>query len=234
MGSQHVILFNSKEVALFMLLHHLGIGEGDEVIVELLAGMIAPPPDTSEPSDDLDDNEDRSGWYVICNGRIVLAADKTRVSGWGTEGWPVWHPQYAGFMGILLFSSKRTDLLPLTTTKRSVDETSAIYRMYRPRMRDTTKAWTTYTNVRKNELVEARQKEEAARPVAIANVAMRSAVELPKILTAARPLTANVTYAVPVSRLRRLATELGNINMTNKEVGRRSFDHTYKDLTGDE
>ncbi len=32
-GSQHVILFNSKEIALFMLLHYLGLGEGDEVIV---------------------------------------------------------------------------------------------------------------------------------------------------------------------------------------------------------
>jgi hypothetical protein len=66
------------------------------VDVEILAGMGAAPPDSLEPADG-DQPENRWGWYVVCNGRVVVAADKTTVSGWGTEGWPQWHPQYAGF-----------------------------------------------------------------------------------------------------------------------------------------
>ena len=54
----------------------------DEVMVEIIGGMAAPPPESIDP-DDANDGDKRFGWYVACNGRIVLAADKTTVSGWG-------------------------------------------------------------------------------------------------------------------------------------------------------
>jgi hypothetical protein len=28
-------------------------------------------------------NPPDAGWYVVCNGRVVLAADRTEVTGWG-------------------------------------------------------------------------------------------------------------------------------------------------------
>ena len=59
----------------------------EDIHVELLAGMAAAPPDSSDAADDFDDALNRSGWYVVCNGRIVLAADMTSVKGWGTEGY---------------------------------------------------------------------------------------------------------------------------------------------------
>ena len=89
-----------------------------------------------------DEGQNRSGWYVVCNGRIVLAADKTSITGWGTEAWPQWHPQYTGFMGIIFFSSRRADVLPLTTTKRSVDVNLCyIPAVFALKMRETTKKW---------------------------------------------------------------------------------------------
>ena len=97
-------------------------GEG-EVMVEIIGGMAAPPPEGIDP-DDAEDGDKRFGWYVACNGRIVLAADKTTVSGWGTSNWPQWHPQYSGFIGIVLFTAANAAYLPLTTTKRSVDASS--------------------------------------------------------------------------------------------------------------
>ena len=152
--------------------------DDEEIFIEVFAGMSAPPPDDSEPSDDFDEGQNRSGWYVACNGRIVLAADKTTTTGWGTEGWPQWHPQYSGFIGIILFSSPRADLLPLTTTKRSVDETSAIYRRYRPKMREASKKWTSYTNIRKQAREEAARKEQAAKAVPIFEIAFKDDVEV--------------------------------------------------------
>ena len=75
---------------------------GYSVDVEIIGGMSAPPPDGAEP-DDMKEKDKRFGWYVACNGRIVLAADKTSVSGWGLKDmdWPQWHPQYSGFLGIV-------------------------------------------------------------------------------------------------------------------------------------
>jgi len=208
--------------------------DGEKVLVEIIGGMAAPPPESSEPSED-DEGDRRYGWYAICNGRIVLAADKTTVSGWGTEDWPQWHRQYSGFIGIILFTAANAAALPLTTTKRSVDLSSEIYRRSRPKMRDVTRKWIDYTNQRKQALDEARDKEAKAAPVPIYDVPKQIAVTLPTFVPKP-PLerTANVNYAVPVTRLRKLAKELGSINMPYREVGLKSFDYTYSDLVGDE
>lgn len=208
--------------------------DGETVHIEILAGMMAPPPDDTEPSEDFDEDLNTSGWYIVCNGRIVLAADKTAVSGWGTPGWPQWHPQYTGFLGIILFSSRRADLLPLTTTKRSVDETSAIFRQYRPHMRDVSKEWIAYTNERKRDREEATAKEQAAKAITIFDLQNRKEVALPKLAPKPKIPQANVLYTVPRDRLRSLAAALGNINMPYKDVGISSFDYAYKDLVDDE
>lgn len=206
---------------------------GEAVKVELIAGMAAPPPETSDPDDEADGDR-RFGWYVVCNGRIVLAADKTGVSGWGSD-WPQWHRQYSGFIGIVLFTAANAAVLPLTTTKRSVDLSSEVYRRAKPRMRDASRAWIDYTNSRKQALDAARTVEAAARPVPIYKVALRAAVELPK-LVAEQPKekVANVAYAVPLSRLKRLSREFGAINMPYREVGLESFNYAYKELVGEE
>lgn len=210
------------------------VGE-ETVYIEILAGMEASPPDDSEPDGDWDENQNRSGWYVICNGRIVLAADKSSLTGWGTDGWPQWHPQYSGFMGLIIFSSRKADLLPLTTTKRSVDATSSIYRQYRSHMREPTKAWIAYTNVRKqNEKTAIDQIEKQAKAVPIFNVAAKSTVALPKITTPKRVPDANIHYSVPKPRLLKLATAFGNIRLPYKEVGIKSFEYAFEDLVGEE
>ncbi len=208
--------------------------QDEDVYVELLAGMTASPPDSTEPTEDFDESLNRSGWYVVCNGRIVLAADKTVTTGWGTEGWPQWHPQYSGFMGLIVFSSRRADLLPLTTTKRSVDETSAVFRQYRAKMRETTKEWISYTNARKQVRVEAVQREDVAKSVPIFEVVARPEVALPRIIAVPKIPEANVLYSVPRSRMLKLASALGNINMAYKDVGLKSFEYSYSDLVGED
>lgn len=208
--------------------------QGEDVYVELLAGMAASPPDSTEPSEDFDESLNRSGWYVVCNGRIVLAADKTATTGWGTEGWPQWHPQYSGFMGIIVFSSRRADLLPLTTTKRSVDETSAIFRQFRPKMREVTKEWINYTNTRKQVRAEAIQREEVAKSIPIFEVAPRPDVVLPRIVAVPKVPEANVLYSVPKPRMLKLASAFGNITMNYKDVGLKSFEYAYSDLVGED
>src|SRR6202035_2376745 len=111
-----------------------------------------------------------------CNGRIVLAADKSHFSGWGTDDWPKWHPQYEGFLGLIFFASADAKQLPLTTTKRNVDISSSVYRRAMPRMREASKTWISYTNSRKQTLDEARKLEAEARPLALSSVAKHEIV----------------------------------------------------------
>jgi hypothetical protein len=207
--------------------------DGMEVSVEVIGGMFAPPPDTSEP-DEKGDSENPYGWYVGCNGRIVLAADKSTLSGWGVDGWPVWHPQYAGFLGLVLFTAANPAALPLTTTKRNVDTTSEIFRRARPRMRDVTRQWIDYTNSRKQALEEAKEKERKAALVSIYQLKKVEAAKLPALTARRGPPPANVHYSVPVTKMKKLAQALGNINLAYRDVGLKSFDYTYGELVGDE
>lgn len=207
--------------------------DGERVSVEVIGGMAAPPPESADPSED-EDRDRRFGWYVVCNGRIVLAADKTVVSGWGADDWPQWHQQYSGFIGVILFTAAKATALPLTTTKRSVDSSSEVYRRARPWMRAVTRAWIDYTNQRKQAMEEAKEKEARAAPVLIYEIPKRPSVGLPALVSKPVERAANVNYSVPLAKLKRLAKELGGINMTYREVGQRSFDYTYNDLVGDE
>ncbi|WP_377275154.1 ATP-binding protein [Rhizobium sp. R86522] len=205
----------------------------DDVLVEIIAGMAAPPPEDSDP-DEEDEGDKRYGWYVVCNGRIVLAADKSTVAGWGTDNWPQWHRQYSGFIGIILFTSANAAALPMTTTKRSVDQSSEVYRRAKPRMRDASRAWIDYTNVRKQALEAAKEAEAAAKTVSIYQVAPRASVNLPKLVAAPRERVANVAYSVPLARLKRLAKELGNSNMSYRDVGLKTFDYAFDDFVGED
>jgi hypothetical protein len=73
-------------------------------------------------------NQDRAGWYVICNGRVVVWADKTDLTGWGSGG-PQYQPKFRGFLGLVFFFSNNPETLPWTTTKRGLNKESRIYQI---------------------------------------------------------------------------------------------------------
>ena len=209
-------------------------GQNDEkVSVEIIGGMAAPPPESMDPNE-RPEGDRRFGWYVVCNGRIVLVADKSTVSGWGTQDWPQWHSQYSGFLGMAFFSAPNTAVLPLTTTKRNVDVTSEVFRRARLKMRDLSKQWITYTNERKQAREEAKAREAKATAIPIQDVENRPSVILPKVVQKQTERHANVSYSVPISRMKKLAKEFGRITMPYRDVGLKSFDYAYEDLVEDE
>ena len=69
--------------------------EDDGVNVEILAGL-APRKNGTWAME-------RAGWYILCNGRVVVFADKSELTGWGVVG-PQFTPKYRGFVGIAFFS----------------------------------------------------------------------------------------------------------------------------------
>jgi len=76
-----------------------------------------------------------SGWYIFCNDRLVLEADTSEITGWGTT-LPKWHIDHVMFRGIVFLDSHETINLPLTTTKKGVDATSEIYKSILPLMKE--------------------------------------------------------------------------------------------------
>lgn len=197
------------------------------VRVEIIAGMTSRPPDDVAPTEGSD--EDTSGWYVLCNGRVVLAADRTDATVWGSV-LPRWHRQYAGFTGVVLFSSTDPILLPMTTTKRNVDTASAVYRRAVDKMSRPTREWISYTNARKADLEAAKQVEEAVAGTPVISVPKREGMSLPKPSKPAKAKqVANVAYSVDAAKLRALAVALGDATMTYRDVGLRTFEMVYDD-----
>ena len=145
--------------------------EDEEVTVSISSGMAGSPPNDVEQEFKIEKTE-YYGWFVLCNDRIVLSADKSNWTIWGIDDFPNWHPQYNGFMGIVSFHSKNPQLLPWTTTKRGIDTQSALYRRAIVKMRDATRPYINYTNQRKDNQEEA-EKKETSTP-------LLSLIELPK------------------------------------------------------
>ncbi len=109
--------------------------EVPSVTVEIIAGMRSFP--GGQEADESSTSAERTaatlnGWFVACNDRVVVAADKSSKTGWGTGRGKtkigIWHPQYNGFFGMVRLSSSDPKALPWATTKRELDYESPLWR----------------------------------------------------------------------------------------------------------
>ena len=206
--------------------------EVPDVSLELIAGMTQPPSDDPAPDPDVV-AQSKFGWYVACNGRFVVVADRTPLTGWGVHPSPHWHQQYAGFVGFALFSSPDPSLLPLTTTKRRLDVSSDVYRRAQATMDKLARQWINYTNRRKRSLQSARRQEKQASSVSISDIKPRPTLKLPKLAAERPEASSTVTYRVSSRRVVALAQELGNPRASPNTVGKDAFEYCYRDLIDD-
>lgn len=205
--------------------------ESSGVQVEITAGSCQVPPDEDSPDETDSVDTQYFGWFVVCNDRVVLAGNKDDRTVWGDENFPKWHPQYNGFNGIVHFRAADPKLLPWTTTKRGVDETAPVYRQAISRMKLITRTYIDYTNARKQNLEEAKQKETLGRFVStIPATSPTDAMKVPAFPPSAstRVKSVNIAYAVPEKQFIEVATALGDRRMPKKHVGLQTFDF-YRD-----
>lgn len=83
----------------------------------------------------------KAGWYVVCNGRVILDADRRPETGWGyVEEYvdrptlPSFHNQFSRFRGIVYFDSDDSSRVPWNTMKTDVDEDSIVWQKTFERM----------------------------------------------------------------------------------------------------
>ena len=112
-----------------------------DVSVKLIIGVGSP-------------NPQKAGWNIICNGRTIIANDKTQLTGWAAEYsteedseiddrikstdkvMPVFHNDFARFRGFVYLNSNDATQLPLNTTKDGIDLQHPIYEYIYEKMID--------------------------------------------------------------------------------------------------
>ena len=66
-----------------------------------------------------------AGWYVYCNDRLVVNADKTVLTGWGRAAGgtiPAYHPQFRRFHGHAFLQSDDPNVLPCCVLRTGPDQ----------------------------------------------------------------------------------------------------------------
>lgn len=215
------------EIPEFRQSDDLAPGVSNEVVkrvaIRIKAGLAeAPPDDTSAEAGS--PKADRWGWYVVCNDRVVVAGDKSALTGWGADEVPSWHPQYNGFLGIVEFNGPAAEL-PWLTTKRNVDPTHPAYVRALVKMKQMATQFTIYTNRRKGSAKAAKAKERAAPKVPVTHFSTNQDLKLPLIEDSRQAL---IEYRKPEREVKALAQALGLVSASSSEVGMRAFEYAYQ------
>ncbi len=202
-------------------------GAADSVDVTIYCGV-----GESSPQD--------AGWYVFCNGRLVMEADQTSVTGWGArdgQAIPSYHNQFATFRGYVFMESNDAGRLPWNTTKTGVDADSEVFRSVRVEMLRVMRPVIDFLN--RLDAENDREEEEgpgpltvaveSAKPVALAKTVPSPAFTWPEPKAKPKPSgpkTGRIQYDKPVSQINAVKEVLGAT--TYVEVGQRTFDYFYE------
>lgn len=193
----------------------------DGVTIEITAGLADPPPDdTSATARNPDSGV--YGWYVVCNDRVVVSADKSADTGWGVRPVPAWHPQFIGFMGVARFESDDPTKLPWKTTKRDVESTNPYFQRALPVMIRATHRLTSYTNERRAEAKRLKRIEKAAAVQPVARVVHNQPAKLPPIT---RTDVTVVSYIRDTADVNAVAESLGMVGSSPSDVGLKTFEY---------
>jgi len=204
------------------------VSNDGNVNVEIVAGLIRELDD--EISEDLKPEKvERFGWYVICNERVVIAADKSDRTVWGRQDANVWHPQYNGFAGFLFLSAKNPAELPWTTTKRSIEPSDPLYLRCVAKMQEITQQFIDYTNARKADLEVAKQAEKTAPTVAVTKLVAAPLMKLPRLTVRTIDVdNVTISFRRPRQEVKEVAEALGNFAMAPSDVGKQTFAYFRK------
>jgi Histidine kinase-, DNA gyrase B-, and HSP90-like ATPase len=195
----------------------------DGVSIEITAGFADSPPDDTSATGKYPEVE-AYGWYVVCNDRVVVTADKSSLTGWGQDPVPTWHPQFGGFMGVVRFDANDPRKLPWKTTKRDVETSSAVYQHALTMMREATKKFTDYTNKRRAESKKAKRLEKRAKAAPVTRLTKDSQFKFPEF----DGDTVAIEYVKDRREVEDAAEALKLRGASPSEVGIRTFDYFFE------
>lgn len=198
-------------------------------------------------------SSEKAGWTIICNDRVVVYSDKTRLTGWGEAGVPAYHTQFIGIAGVVKFTSNDASLLPVTTTKRGIDGNSDLYLAVKDYMREGLKTFTNFTNKWKsygnsNNTIKSMsnkslpatssqlinmipKKQLKPNPKPFGGKIYKPTLPLPKVINK----TKIIKYSVEIDEFNQVAEYLfDDANVPAVDVGRKTFDKILKEALENE
>ena len=177
-----------------------------------------------------------SGWFVFCNGRAVICADKSSKTGW-SNGLPIFQPKHRPFLGTVYFVSKHSDKLPWDTTKSRINEDSEVWQEAKLSMVSVGRTVTTFldgrysdggTDIAQSELTQvAKDRVDAMK----ASVATASNFSVPDIHT---KTTMRIQYDAEIKNVNAIKEYLGIPGMSGSNVGKHTFDFFLQNEVGEE
>lgn len=187
----------------------------------------------------------QAGWYVVCNGRVILEEDRSKTTGWGivenlTGGTmiPSYHNQFARFRGIVSFDCPDSALLPWNTTKTGVNQDNPIWQQTFQRMIEIMRPVIDFLNELDKDVDEHTKDESPlhdyvtkARPTNVDQFKREAEFRGP-LRGSVKKLqrTVAIQYAKPVKDVEFLEEVLGVSSA--KAVGKRTFDIVLKSHNG--
>jgi hypothetical protein len=181
---------------------------------------------------------EEAGWYVLCNGRVVVRADKSNLTGWDDE-LASFQPKYRSFVGIASFESDNPLSLPWTTTKRGLNRESSVFIRARGLMATMSKPILTFLNSQYSsdatvEVADIRDAVGGVKEVTFKDIAAKP--ESGFLYTPPKrkeKKTEWVRFQADVSSLDKVRRHLRRPNMGAGDVGKLTFSHYVKTECGE-
>lgn len=173
-------------------------------------------------------SQELAGWYVMCNGRVVVNANKDDLTGWGNP-MPSYHSKYRGFIGLVSFTSEDPARLPWTTSKRGLNRENLVFQRARNVMAGAARPVLTFLN----QMYPSDLDENPVERQVADTVVQRDFMPLlsgPSTSFATRSLsvpkqTVRVQFDAKKSDVQRIKKKLRRPGMSASEVGKFTFDH---------
>lgn len=182
-----------------------------------------------------------AGWYIFCNERLILKADKSQITGWQEEidgiKIPKSHYQFSRFRGYVYFDSDNANLLPWNTTKNGVDVESALFQSTKLEMINAMRPIIDFLNELDNEKdtesTALKNIVESAKSEKLSTITASEIFVYPKTpyLENKKPKETRISYTVPIEQFD-IAKELLQAK-SNKEVGEKTFSYYLKSMGQD-
>ncbi len=197
--------------------------EKDGVLVRIFATVARPDEDGRLPAEP-------AGWYIACNGRIVLAADKSATSGWGVSPMPQFVSKYRAFLGFVFFEAKDPLSLPWTTTKRDLNKESAIYLFVKGRMVAAARPVISFCNRKygpdQDEQPIEREISKEVTPTSFGELTSRkSTIFTPPSLVSMPKTTTRIQFEAENSDLEKIRKHLRKPHIGASSIGRHTFEY---------
>jgi len=153
--------------------------DGGEVHCRLVAGLAAGDDDNRDEgqAEDFRSAGD-AGWWLFCNNRLLLFAERSSLTGWG-DSTAAYHPQYRRFRGYVYLTALDTSLLPWNTTKTGVDQDSRVWRQVQTHMKTALGQMVAVINRLKTERQRGEEPEDMPVTAAVSGATAVPLDELP-------------------------------------------------------